>query len=118
MKLNTSTKTSAHTVIDSSASYMFVSSDIAGDIELESDSSSSRGHVEVDTGLMIKRLQLLSLELVESGYLICVLDKDSIDNFIEILLTGKNIKVRILGEQFNSQVIKLESDRCYLRAAR
>ena len=118
MKPSSSTTTCAHTVIDNSESYMFVSSDIAGDIDLEEQNSNSRGYVEIDVNSKIKRLQLSSLELIESVYLICVVDKDSIENFIEKLLTGENVKVRILGRQFNSQVIKLESDRCYLRAVR
>lgn len=118
MNRSSSTTTSAHTVIDSAESYMFVSSEIAGDIELEEALSSSSGYVEVDVNSKIKRLQLSSLELIETGYLICVMDKDSINNFAESLLTGMNIKVRIFSEHFNSQVIKLESDRCYLRAVR
>lgn len=118
MKQSSSTTMSAHTVIGNSESYMFVSSDIAGDIELDEDSSSPRGYVEIDVDSKSKRLQLFSLELVEAGYLICALDKDAVENFVEKLLIGENVKVRILGRQFNSQVIKLESDRCYLRAAR
>ena len=43
MKPSSSTTTSAHTVIDNSESYMFVSSDIAGDIDLEEQNTNSRG---------------------------------------------------------------------------
>ena len=118
MRPSSSTTTSAHTVIDSAESYMFMSSDIAGKIDIADDRAPPKDHISLEMDSKIVNLPLAMLEIIDGGYQVCLLDPDAIKRFTNRLLTGESVVIHILDKQFNSQVVKLESDRCYLRAMR
>jgi hypothetical protein len=118
MKPSSSTTTSAHTVTDNAESYMFMSSDIAGKIDMTDDGTTLKDHIGLEIDTKIVNFPLVMLEIIDDGYRACLLDQDSIKRFTNRLLTGDFIVTYILDRKFNSQVIKLESDRCYLRVTR
>jgi hypothetical protein len=97
---------------------MFVSSDIADALDTSSERMVSNDHAELSIDSKVISLQMTALEIIDGGYQICLLDKEAVKRFTLHLLTGALINVRIADKQFNSQVVKLESDRCYLRAMR
>ena len=118
MKPSTSTTTSALTGIDDSKEYFFMSSDLASEIDLEQTKPESSKLIDLKFDGKTLNRSISSIEIDGEGYIVCVIDHDSLRRFVPLMLQRKDFKLSMQDGDFNCHVFKVESDRCYLRAVR
>ncbi len=118
MKPSTSTTTSALMGIDDSKEYFFMSSDLASEIDLEQTKPESSNLVDLKFDGKTLSRSISSIEIDGEGYIVCVIDHDSLRRFVPLMLQRKDFKLSMQASDFNCHVFKVESDRCYLRAVR
>ena len=121
MKQSSSTMMSAHTDIDKGQQYVFMSSGLDSSIDLE-----NRAHVpslrwDVTIKLHDSNLFLPIISLEDEGsdsYIVCLSVNEEIERLTISLLNREELTLTLLGKQFKSKVLKLESARAYLRILR
>lgn len=119
MKPSSFSKTSAHTVIDESKSYVMMSDDLEHRLDIDVDREpEGKGITLVLDGRFVT-LQFVSIERSDDhGITLCLECSRYVDEMVTILLRDLTIPTTVLQHEFNSQVLKVESGRCYLRLSR
>ena len=118
MKRRASTTTSAPMGIDDSKSYVMMSESLEGEIQLE-DKREIKKSVLVKFDRKIVDFEFVSIELMnDQTIILCFECRSQNDLMIKALLENSKLPVTLSGKEFNSQVSKVESGRCYLRLSR
>jgi hypothetical protein len=104
--------------IDDSKSYVMMSEGLEDEIQLE-DEREIKKSVLVRIDRKIVDFQFVSIELMnDQTIILCVECRGQNDLMIKALLESSKLPVTLSGKEFNSQVSKVESGRCYLRLSR
>jgi len=95
-----------------------MSEGLESEIQLEDERENRKG-VTVKIDGRAVNLQFISVELTDDHLItLCVDCFGKIDSMINALLEKSNLPVTLSGKEFKSQVLKVESGRCYLRLLR
>ena len=117
MKQNLSTTTSVPTDINDGRQYVFMSSDLESSINFENPTSS--WSVSVKLSETEFSFPIVSIEDEgSSSYVICLSVNEEIGKLTRAMLNHEKLVVTLLGEQFKSKVLKLESGKAYLKILR
>jgi len=108
--------------VDDSKSYVLMSSGL--DVDFGETSESVPASIEqplsayVESELFSSDEQLVSIERSKDGLSICLGVAGNRVQFAKALIQDSQLKVLMLGEQFNARIFKLEFDRAYLSLLR
>ena len=117
MKQSLSTTMSAPTDIDEGRQYVFMSSDLESSIDFEDRTSS--WCVSIKLSETEFSFPIVSIEDEgSSSYVICLSVNEEIGRLTRVMLNHEKLVVTLLGEQFKSKVLKLESGKAYLKILR
>jgi hypothetical protein len=110
--------TSALTGIGEDKEYVLMSESLHDSVVVDEGSASVRTQqLQIDGRLL--GFTISSLERDESGSLIlCIPTASYRDHLIRALIEGSSIKTFLLGDEFKSSALRIESDTCYLRLTR
>jgi len=115
MKQSKHTTRSALTGIGEDKEYFFMSESLQDSIGI--DENGKVTSLNLDDKLV--NFSIISIELEgESSYVLSIPTTSHRDQLMRSLLDGTNVKILVLGDEFNSKVFKIESDVCYLRLTR
>jgi hypothetical protein len=119
MRQNSSTMTSVPTDIDNDRSYVFMSSGLEAEVQLEVGSEVEHPKVLVKLDGKWSGVTFVSLENeTENSIVLCINSGGFVRKLTRLLLNGGQTEVSIDGSKFKSHVMKLESNRSYLRITR
>ena len=118
MRPSSSTMTPAHTAIDSGKQYIMMSPELADAIEFEDEKKARTWSARIQIDGSDKDFYIISIEASDSGYVLCVSVGDEIQSFAGSLLKSLQLTSIVSGESFKSKVLKLESDKAYLKLLR
>lgn len=119
MRPSSSTMTSAHTDIDNGRSYVFMSSGLEDELYLDENDGIDSLPVSLKLGEKWSSAPFLSIEHeANESILLCINSFGLTKRLTGAMLDNEALDVSIDGKRFKSQVVKLESNRSYLRISR